>query len=294
VSILIDRDTRILIQGITGAMGRVYAERMLSGGTRLVGGVTPGKGGQMVAGVPVFNSVREAVAATDATAMLSVVPRAFARDGLYEAVEGGIQIVVVYVENIPVHDAIQMRAYAATCGARLIGPNAAGIVCPGKANLSDLNDANLIPGRIGIISKSGTLTYEVIEGLHRYGMGESTVACIGGDPVIGTTYADLLPLFDDDPDTDLVVLIGEPGGHLEYQALPVIRAMRTPVVAYFAGLGTPPEKRMGHAGAISSDVGATTASAKAAAFRREGCTVATLVTEIAPCVAMRLGKVVQT
>jgi succinyl-CoA synthetase alpha subunit len=291
MSILIDRQSRILIQGITGAMGQIYAERMRAGGTPLVGGVTPGKGGQVVAGVPVFNSVREAVSATGATAMLSVVPRAYARDALYEAVESGIQIIVVYIENIPVHDAIQMRAYASTRGVRLIGPNSAGIVSPGEANLSDLNDVNLIPGRIGIVSKSGTLTYEVIEGLHRYGMGESTVACIGGDPVIGTTYADLLPLFEADPNTDLVVLIGEPGGHLEYAALHVIQTMRTPVVAYFAGLGAPPEKRMGHAGAISSDVGGTAASAKAAAYRRAGCTVATLVTDVAPCVATKLGKI---
>jgi succinyl-CoA synthetase alpha subunit len=289
VSILVGRDSRILIQGITGVTGRIYAERMLAWDTPLVGGVTPGRGGQEVCGVPVFDSVRAAVAATGATAMLSVVPPAHALDAFYEAAEGGLRLVVVYIEGVPVHDAIRMRAYATARGTRLIGPNAAGVVSPGRANLSDLNDANLVAGRIGIVSKSGTLTYEVIEGLHRYGLGESTVVCIGGDPVVGTSYADVLPLFEEDPDTDLVVLIGEPGGRLEYEALRVVGTMRTPVIAYITGLQAPAEKRMGHAGAISGGAGTATAQAKAVAFGEARCAVATLVTEVAPLVAARLG-----
>lgn len=292
MSILVNRDSRILIQGITGLTGRAYAERMRAWDTPLVGGVTPGKGGQQVCGVPVFDSVRQAVDATGATAMLSVVGAPQARDALFEAAEAGLALVVVYVENVPVHDAIRMRAYAQARGTRLLGPNSAGVVSPGKVNLSDLNDANLRPGRVGIISKSGTLTYEVFDGLHQLGLGESSVVCLGGDRVIGTSYADVLPLFERDPATDLVVLIGEPGGHLEYGALDVIRTMRTPVVAYITGQQAPAEKRMGHAGAIYGRASDDTAAAKAAAFRAAGCAVAALVTDVAGLVVGQLGSVV--
>ena len=289
MAILIDRATRILIQGITGPTGRSYAERMVANGTPLVGGVAPGRKGQIVCGVPVFDSMDEAVAATGADAAIGAVRSSLAPGAAFEALAAGIRTLVVYTENVPVHDAIRMRAFARARGARLLGPNSAGVVSPGKANLADLNDANLRPGRIGIVSKSGTLTYEVIADLQARGFGESSVVCLGGDPVIGTTYADILPLFDADEETDLVVLIGEPGGRLEYEAIAALPRLRKPLVAYIAAQNAPPEKRMGHAGAIY-DRGDTTASAKLAAFRAAGCMAVGRVTEVAEAVERALTR----
>jgi succinyl-CoA synthetase alpha subunit len=180
-----------------------------------------------------------------------------------------------------------MRAYARARGARLLGPNSAGVISPGKANLADINAANVRPGRIGIVSKSGTLTYEALDDLQARGFGESSIVCLGGDPVLGTTYADILPLFEADAETDLVLLIGEPGGRLEYEAIDIIAGMRKPVVAYIAAQNAPPEKRMGHAGAIY-DRGDTTAAAKLAAFRAAGCEAVGRVTEIAAAVERAL------
>jgi succinyl-CoA synthetase alpha subunit len=289
VSILVDGTSRILIQGITGATGRTYAQRMVADGTPLVGGVAPGRAGQTVAGVPVFDSVEDAVAATGADAALCAVRSSLAMGATLEAVSAGIKTLVVYTENVPLHDAIRMRAYARASGARLLGPNSAGVISPGKANLADLNSANVRPGRIGIVSKSGTLTYEVIDDLQARGFGESSIVCLGGDPVLGTTYADVLPLFDADDETDLVVLIGEPGGRLEYDAIEFVRRMRKPVVAYIAAQNAPPEKRMGHAGAIY-DTGDTTAAAKLAAFRAARCEAVGRVTEVAAAVERSLRR----
>lgn len=287
MSILVDKRSRILIQGITGPTGRIYAERMVANGTPLVGGVAPGRGGQVVAGVPVFDNMEEAVATTGADAALSAVRSSLALGAAFEALAAGIRTLVVYTENVPLHDAIRMRAYARAKGARLLGPNSAGVISPGKANLADLNDANVRPGRIGILSKSGTLTYEVIDDLQARGFGESSVVCLGGDPVIGTHYADVLPLFEADAETDLVVLIGEPGGRLEYEAINTLRGMTTPVVAYIAAVNAPPDKRMGHAGAIYGS-GDTSAPAKIAAFREAGCQAVGRVTEVAAAVARTL------
>lgn len=290
MSVLVDADTRVLIQGITGRTGQLFAERMLAGGTRLVAGVTPGRGGSTVAGVPVFDSVREAVAATGATASLNCVGAANALEALIEAAAGGLKLTVVYIENIPVHDAILMSAYARARGLRLLGPNSAGVVTPNGCNLSDLNDTNLTRGRIGIVSKSGTMTYEVISELGEYGLGVSTVVCLGGDRVIGTTYADILPLFEADPDTDAVVLIGEPGGGLEHEAARVAAGMRTPVIAFIIGQHAPPAARMGHAGAVVGDDLRSTPAAKVASFEAAGCPVARLITDVAPLVVKALRK----
>jgi len=290
LAIIVDKNSRILIQGITGPTGRSYAERMIANGTPLVGGVTPGRRGQTVAGVPVFDNVEDAVAATGADAVLSAVRSSLALDAALEALAAGIRTLVVYTENVPLHDAIRMRAYARARGARLLGPNSAGVVSPDKANLADLNDRNLRPGRIGIVSKSGTLTYEVIDDLQARGFGESSVVCLGGDPVIGTSYADVLPLFEADAETDLVVLIGEPGGRLEYDAIAAMRSLTKPVVAYIAAQNAPPEKRMGHAGAIY-DRGDTTAAAKLDAFRAAGCEAVGRVTEVAAAVERALRRV---
>jgi len=286
--ILVSEKSRILVQGITGQTGRLFAEKMLAHGTPIVGGVTPGKGGSRVGEVPVFSTMRDAVAATGANAVLSCIAPAHIVDGLYEVVAAGIPLAVLYIENIPVHDAIRMCAYARAKGTRILGPNSAGAVSPGRANLSDLNDANLRAGRVGIVSKSGTLTYEVIEELHRHGLGESTVVCLGGDRVIGTDYVDVLRLFEDDADTDLVVLVGEPGGGLEYAAAAQAARMRTPVIAYITGQGSPRDARMGHAGAVVGDDARSQPQNKMKAFSSAGIEVAPLVTDIGAMVARRL------
>jgi succinyl-CoA synthetase alpha subunit len=290
VSILVDSNSRILVQGITGTTGRLVAEKMAAGGTPIVGGVTPGKGGTTVAGVPVFDSMREAVAATRADAVLSCIAPNYVVDGLYEVVDARIPLVVLYIENIPVHDAIRMCAYAKARGTRVLGPNSAGVVSPGQANMADLNDANLRRGRIGIVSKSGTLTYEVIDELHRHGMGESTVVCLGGDRVIGSNYVDILRLFEEDPETDLVVLVGEPGGGLEYPAAEHASKMRTPVVAYITGQASPQDARMGHAGAVVGDDERSRPVSKMRAFCDAGVVVAQRVTDIGAIVARTLNQ----
>ncbi len=287
MAILVDRTSHILIQGITGGTGRAYAQRMVAAGTPLVGGVAPGRGGQEVAGVPVFDTVAEAVAATGADSVLSAIRNSLALEAMLEVFEAGIGLAVLYTENVPVHDAMRMRAYARAKGARLLGPNSAGVISPGRANLADIADAAVRPGRIGIVSKSGTLTYEVIDGLHAEGLGASTVVCLGGDPVVGTGYAEVLALFEADEETDAVVLIGEPGGAMEYQAIDAAPRLRKPLVAYVTGQYAPAEKRMGHAGAISGAASAT-APAKLAAFRAAGCTAVDIVTDVGPAVTRRL------
>jgi succinyl-CoA synthetase alpha subunit len=289
MSILVNGKTRILVQGITGTTGRLFAERMKAGGTPIVGGVTPGKGGTEVAGLPVFDTLREAVAATGGDAVLSCIAPNYIVDGLYEVVDARIPLAVLYIENIPLHDAIKMCAYAKARGTRVLGPNSAGAVSPGQANMADLNDANLRPGRVGIVSKSGTLTYEVIDEIHRYGHGESTVVCLGGDRVIGTNYVDVLRLFEDDPDTDVVVVVGEPGGGLEYPAAEYAATMRTPVVAYITGQGSPQDARMGHAGAVVGEDARSRPQSKMRAFTAAGITVAARVTDIGELVHQRLG-----
>jgi succinyl-CoA synthetase alpha subunit len=279
MAIVVTEHSRILIQGITGSTGRSFAERMLRHGTPVVGGVTPGRGGQEVHGLPVFDFVADAVAATGAdTALLSVPPLAV-RDAVVEAVDAGIRTIVIYSEGVPVHDAIRMVAYARGHEVQLFGPNSAGVISPGQANISDLNDVNVPVGRIGIVSKSGTLTYEAIGGLAEHGMGASTVCCLGGDPITGMRFADVLPLFEQDPQTDAVVLLGEIGGDAEHQAAEVIRQMKTPVFAFVAGRSAPTGKTMGHAGALISGErdGALT---KQAALAAAGATVVPLITEV--------------
>lgn len=287
MAILVDAETRILVQGITGRVGASFEARMLRHGTLIVGGVTPGKGGTTTRrGLPVFDTVAEAVAGTGAVASLIVVPPLAAKQAFVDAVRGGVRLVVIYTENVPVHDAAEMVAMARAHGVRFFGPNSAGVVSPGKANLSDLNDLNLVPGRIGIISKSGTLTYEVVAGLHRYNLGESTVACLGGDSIVGTSHADLLPLFAADTDTDAVVLVGEIGGRAEIAAAERWHTLACgkPLIAYIAGHAAPQGKRMGHAGAIIGGA-EESAAAKSAALAAAGALVVTLLDDIPALVA---------
>lgn len=284
MAIAVDEYSRILIQGITGATGRTFAQRMLRHGTPLVAGVTPGKGGQQVEGIPVFDFVADAIEATDAdTALISVPPLAV-HDAVIEAIDGGIRTIVIYSEGVPVHEAIRVVAYAQAHGVKLFGPNSAGVITPGKANLSDLNDVNVPMGRVGVVSKSGTLSYEVLGGLKEQGMGASTVCCLGGDPVTGIRFVDVLPLFEADPDTDAVVLVGEIGGQAEVAAARVIRNMRTPVVAFIAGRHAPAGKRMGHAGALISG-SLDGADAKLEALAESGAHVITRITDVGHAVA---------
>lgn len=289
MAILVDGGCRIVIQGITGTTGRGLAARALEEGSPLVGGVSPGRGGREVEGVPVFGSCREAVALTGADASFLSVPAPHCLDAALEAIDAGIGTLVVYAEGVPLADAIFMRAFARSRAARLLGPNSAGCVSPGRANLSDLRAAPLAPGQVGIASKSGTLTYEVIAGLEERGLGVSTVACLGGDPVLGTDHAEILELFERDPGTRIVVLVGEIGGRGEIRAAEVVRKMSTPVVAYVAGRHAPPGRAMGHAGALLESE-EEAAAPKEVALREAGAVVVPRVTEVGPAVARALAS----
>jgi succinyl-CoA synthetase alpha subunit len=288
MSVLVDAQTRVLVQGITGHQGTVHTKQMLAFGSKVVAGATPGKGGQSVEGVPVFNTVREAVERTGANATTIFVPAPFARDALIEAVDAGIPLCVVVTEHIPFHDMLTMYHYARMRGARIIGPNCPGIASPGKAKVGIIPNVVFRPGRVGVISRSGTLTYEIVNGIKEHGLGQSTCIGLGGDPVVGTSFVDALPLFEADPETDLIVMVGEIGGSAEEEAAAFIRQHVTkPVVAYVAGRSAPQGKRMGHAGAIIAR-GRGTAQSKLEALENAGATVAAFPYEIPEIVARRL------
>jgi len=285
MSILVDHNTRLLVQGITGREGRFHTRQMLEYGTRVVAGVTPGKGGMEVAGVPVFDTVREAVAETGANTSIVFVPARFAPDAIYEAADGGIGLVVCITEGIPILDMIKVRSYLDQKGVRLIGPNCPGLITPGEAKVGIMPAHIHRPGGVGVVSRSGTLTYEVVWELTQHGFGQSTCVGIGGDPIIGTDFIEVLALFEEDPHTEKVVLIGEIGGTDEERAAEFIASeMTKPVVALVAGETAPPDKRMGHAGAIISG-GVGTAASKIAAFEAVGVQVARHPGEIAGLVA---------
>ncbi len=290
MSVLIDAETRIVVQGITGHQGTVHTRQMLQFGSRVVAGTTPGKGGQTVEGVPVFDSVQEAVDRTEANTSVIFVPAPFAKDALLEAVDAGLRLAVVVTEHIPFHDMLTMYHYAHAQGARIIGPNCPGIAAPGKSKAGIIPNVVFRPGRVGVISRSGTLTYEIVNGIKEHGLGQSTCIGLGGDPVIGTTFVDALPLFEADPDTDLVVLVGEIGGTAEEDAAEVLRTrFSKPVVAYVAGRSAPPGKRMGHAGAIIAR-GKGTAASKLEALKAAGAEVADFPYEIPDLVARALAE----
>jgi succinyl-CoA synthetase alpha subunit len=285
VTVLVDGDTRVLVQGITGHQGTVHTRQMKAFGTQVVGGVTPGKGGSEVEGVPVFDSVRAAVDRTQANASCIFVPAPFAKDALLEAVDAGIRLVTIVTEHIPFHDMLVMFHYARSQGTRIVGPNCPGIAAPGKAKVGIIPNVVFRPGRVGVISRSGTLTYEIVNGIKERGLGQSTCIGLGGDPVVGTSFVDALPLFETDPETDLLVLVGEIGGTAEEDAAEYISHHFTkPVVAYIAGRSAPPGKRMGHAGAIISR-GRGTAESKLSALQAAGATIARFPYEIPDLVA---------
>ncbi|HXF64270.1 MAG TPA: succinate--CoA ligase subunit alpha [Caldilineaceae bacterium] len=286
MSILVGKQTRLLVQGITGREGAFHTQQMIEYGTNVVAGVTPGKGGEWAVGnVPVFDTVKEAVEATGANTSIIYVPARFAPDAIIEAADAGIELIVCITENIPVLDMVQVRAYLDTTPTRLIGPNCPGLITPGEAKVGIMPGHIHTPGAIGIVSRSGTLTYEVVYALTARGIGQSTAVGIGGDPIIGTKFIDVLQLFQDDPGTDQVVLIGEIGGTDEQVAAEFIaNHMTKPVTGFIAGQTAPPGRRMGHAGAIISG-GEGTAAEKIAALKAAGAQVARHPDEIAAMVA---------
>ncbi len=270
MSIFADQNTKVVVQGITGREGRFHASQCLDYGTSIVAGVTPGKEGMDVEGVPVFNTVRGAVKQAGANTSLIFVPPAFAADAILEAADAGIKLIVCITEGIPVHDMLRTYSYLQTTGSRLIGPNCPGIITPGACKIGIMPGHIHSPGSIGVISRSGTLTYEVVNQLTKAGLGQSTCIGIGGDPVIGTNFIDCLAAFNDDAQTRGIVLVGEIGGNAEEEAADYIAAsLEKPVVGFIAGLTAPPGRRMGHAGAIISG-GSGTAQAKISIMREKG------------------------
>ena len=287
MAILVDRDTRLAVQGLTGSEGRFHGLRNRAYGTNVVAGVTPGKSGQDVEGIPVFGTVAEAVAATGANASLVFVPARFAADAIYEAIDAGIATIVCITEHIPVHDALRFAAYARVRGSTLIGPNCPGVLSPGKANAGIIPAEVFAAGHVGLVSRSGTLTYQIGYELAQLGVGNSTIVGIGGDPVVGSSFIDVLDRFEADPETERIVLVGEIGGDEEEKAARhVAERISKPVVAYIAGFSAPPGKTMGHAGAIVTGSSGT-AQAKKEALEAVGITVGTTPTEVARLVAQR-------
>lgn len=288
MSILVGEDTRLLVQGITGREGAFHTLQMKEYGTNIVGGVTPGKGGEWVHGVPVFDTVKEAVNATEADTSIIYVPARFAADAIMEAADANIGLIVCITEGIPVLDMIRVQSILKQTKARLIGPNCPGLITPGQAKVGIMSGDIHKPGSVGLVSRSGTLTYEVVQALTDKGVGQSTAVGIGGDPIIGSNFIDILTLFESDPLTNQVVLIGEIGGTDEQKAARFIaEKMTKPVTAFIAGRTAPPGKRMGHAGAIIEG-GEGTAEEKIKAFEAVGVKVAELPEEVADIIVGRM------
>lgn len=274
MSVLIDNNTKVIVQGITGRDGSFHAAKMKEYGTQVVGGTSPGKGGQQVDGIPVFNTVKEAVAATGADTSIIFVPAPFAKDAMLEAIDGGVKLVVCITEGVPVLDAVEAQNYARVKGVKVIGPNCPGLISPGKSMVGIMPTGVFKQGHTGVISRSGTLTYEVVYDLVESGLGISTAVGVGGDPVVGLYFEDLLQMFQDDPETDSIAMIGEIGGDAEERAAEFIKAYVTkPVAVFISGRQAPPGKQMGHAGAIISG-GSGSAEGKIKALEAAGVPVA--------------------
>ena len=285
MAIIVDKDTRLVVQGLTGSEGRFHGLRNRAYGTKVVAGVTPGKGGQDVEGVPIFDTVLAAVAGEGANTAMVFVPAPFAADAIYEAVDAGIATVICITEGIPAHEMLRIHTYIRSKGVTMLGPNCPGALSPGKANVGIIPAEIFTEGSIGLVSRSGTLTYQIGHELTQLGLGNSTIVGIGGDPIVGSSFIDVLEKFRDDPQTEYVVLVGEIGGDEEEKAAAFIEAeLGKPAVAYIAGFTAPPGKTMGHAGAIISGSSGT-AQGKKDALEARGIQVGTTPTETAQLVA---------
>jgi succinyl-CoA synthetase alpha subunit len=288
VAIIVDNDTRLVVQGLTGSEGRFHGLRNKAYGTNVVAGVTPGKGGQDVEGIPIFDTVANAVTEAGANTSLIFVPARFASDAIYEAIDAGIGTVICITEHVPAHEMLRAYTYFRPKGVTMIGPNCPGVLSPGKANVGIIPAEIFTEGSVGLVSRSGTLTYQIGHELTQLGLGNSTIVGIGGDPVVGSSFIDVLAKFEADPQTELIVMVGEIGGDEEEKAAQYISDHVTkPVLSYIAGFSAPPGKTMGHAGAIISGSSGT-AQAKKEALEARGIQVGTTPTEVAQLVAERM------
>jgi succinyl-CoA synthetase alpha subunit len=293
MSVLVDKSTRVIVQGLTGREGSFHAQQMLDYGTKVVGGVTPGKGGTKHLGVPVFNTVADAADKTGANASVIFVPPPFAADAILEGADAGLPLVICITEGIPTLDMVRVAAVMKNSNTRLIGPNCPGIISPGKCKIGIMPGSIHKPGNVGVVSRSGTLTYEAVDQLTRLGIGQSTCIGIGGDPIVGTSFLDAIQLFNDDPDTHAIVMIGEIGGNAEEVAAQYVRKnVKKPVIGFIAGQTAPPGRRMGHAGAIVSG-GQGTAADKYKAMRAAGIHTVQSPAEIGHTLAALVGRKVR-
>lgn len=287
MAIIINRKTRILVQGITGKQGQFHTSQMLASGSKIIGGISPGKGGQVVHGVPIYETVDEAINAERAEASIIFVPAKQVKDSAFEAIDGGIKTLVIITEHVPLHDALEIMAFAEMKHVQIIGPNTFGLVSPGKSKLGIIPNSIFMPGSVGVVARSGTLSYEIVYQLTNAGIGQSTVVGLGGDRVVGLSFIDALAQFEADPETKVVVLVGEIGGRAEEDAAIFIKKMSKPVIAFLAGKSAPPGKRMGHAGAII-ERGKGTYDSKVVALKEAGAYIAALPWEVSDLVKKAL------
>lgn len=289
MAIMINETTKILVQGMTGKQGQFHTSQMLASGSKLIGGISPGKGGQFVHSVPIYDTVEEAMSAEIAEASVIFVPAKQVKDCAFEAIDGGIKILVIITEHVPLHDAMEIMAFAERKQVQVVGPNTFGLISPGKAKIGIMPNSIFIPGSVGVVARSGTLSYEIVSQLTKAGIGQSTVVGLGGDRVVGLSFIDVLAQFEADPETKAVVLVGEIGGNAEEEASIFIKTMSKPVIAFLAGKSAPPGKRMGHAGAII-ERGKGTYDSKVVALKAAGAYVASLPWEVSDLVKKALAE----